>query len=54
MRLYLNYIFPDGQVVWGDKPVNTDFVGYNSWLDAMVRPNPDVIFFYTTASTDIF
>lgn len=54
MRLFLNYLTPDGNVVWGDKPVDTEMVGYDEWLSWMVFDHKNFIFFYTTESTDVF
>lgn len=57
MRTFLNYMTPDGNVVWGEKPVNMDMVGYNSWLEVMVNESEvskEFIFFYTIDSTDVF
>lgn len=51
MDLILNYIYPKGEVVTIGK-LNKDR-WYHSWLNHMVESNPDVIFFYTVATTDI-
>lgn len=47
MKLQLNY-FVHGQVYKGMS--NPDA----NWLEQMVKANPDVIFFYTTETTDIW
>lgn len=54
MRRYLNYYTPDGNVVWGDKPVNEEVTGFNDWLNWLLIDHPDFIFFFTTMSTDVF
>lgn len=54
MKLILNYVYPkNGEVVVLNSMNQED--RYNLvWLDHMVRTNPDVIFFYTIATTDIW
>lgn len=49
----LNYIFPDGSVItlpakdWDERYAQ-------AWLHSMVEVNPEVIFFFTVPSTDIW
>lgn len=54
MKLRLNYLFP-GQTI----PVQSDIDGtgpfFNTWLQSMIDSvEADVIYFFTTDSTDIF
>lgn len=57
MKLFLNYIYPgEGQVpISLPKPIDTDDSSILAWLYSMVEESfPDVIFFFTTMSTDIW
>lgn len=54
MKLRLNYVVPNGEVISTGGLLNPDATGFDIWLDHMVRANPDCIFFYTTETTDIF
>ena len=57
MTLRLNYVITktDGDLtlVEGLK-ANVDMVGWEDWLSGMVKQDPEVIFFYTEDTTDIW
>lgn len=53
MNFRLQTILPNGTMQ--TSPVRPyGFQGYEEWLEHMVTVNPDVIFFYTVDSTDIW
>lgn len=51
--LKLNYVFPDGPVVEAGVKVRDDEI-YPIWLHKTVDLNPEVIFFYTVETTDVW
>lgn len=54
MKLRLNYVVPSGELFSLNAVVDTEVLGFDVWLDHMVKSAPDCIFFYTTDTTDIF
>lgn len=54
MRLFLNYLDTEGQVTWGDAPLQEDLTYFNEWVENIISDRPDFIFFFTTDSTDVF
>lgn len=53
MKLKLKYVLPDGAVIPAG-PTKFEDHWYADWLEGMVSSCPEVIFFLTTETTDIW
>lgn len=54
MRKQLNYIFPQESAQVVSLNMNSDDQFFYSWLYSMMEAMPDVNWFFTVESTDIF
>lgn len=51
MSLRLNYVYANTYL---ESPCNTEMEGFEDWLHHIIEANPNMIFFFTVDSTDIW
>lgn len=52
MRIIINYVVPDGELF--RTLIRYDAPGTDRWLHTLIEENPDVMFFFTTETTDVW